>query len=135
MPVQVKPMIAEAFIRLSKQKNIDKITVKDLVEACGIGRRHYVAIVTRGHSFDREALAQALTSHASYIGMIGSKAKREQVYAFLRAQGVPDTELAAVRCPIGLPIGAETPRQIAVSVVAELLAARAGTLQRLRFED
>ncbi len=108
---------------------------ENLVEACGIGRRHYVAIVTRGHSFDREALAQALTSHASYIGMIGSKAKREQVYAFLRAQGVPDTELAAVRCPIGLPIGAETPRQIAVSVVAELLAARAGTLQRLRFED
>ena len=38
MPVQVKPMIAEAFIRLSKQKNIDKITVKDLVEACGISR-------------------------------------------------------------------------------------------------
>ncbi|MBS6829916.1 MAG: XdhC family protein [Desulfovibrio sp.] len=108
---------------------------ENLVEACGIGRRHYVAIVTRGHSFDREALAQALTSHAAYIGMIGSKSKREQVYAFLRAQGVPDAELAAVRCPIGLSIGAETPRQIAVSVVAELLAARAGTLQRLRFED
>ena len=108
---------------------------ENLVEACGIGRRHYVAIVTRGHSFDREALAQALTSHAAYIGMIGSKSKREQVYAFLRAQGVPDAELAAVRCPIGLSIGAETPGQIAVSVVAELLAARAGTLQRLRFED
>lgn len=108
---------------------------ENLVEACGIGRRHYVAIATRGHDFDREALAQTLTSHASYIGMIGGKAKREQVYASLRARGVPDTELAAVRCPIGLPIGAETPRQIAVSVVAELLAARAGTLQRLRFED
>ncbi len=108
---------------------------ENLVEACGIGRRHYVAIITREHSLDQEALTQALTSHASYIGMIGSKTMREQVYAFLRAQGVPDTELAAVRCPIGLPIGAETPRQIAVSVVAELLAARAGTLQRLRFED
>ena len=41
MPVQVKPMIAEAFIRLSKQKNIDKITVKDLVEACGISRQTF----------------------------------------------------------------------------------------------
>ncbi|MGE9984129.1 XdhC family protein [Desulfovibrio sp. SGI.169] len=108
---------------------------ENLVAACGVGRRHYVAIATRGHSLDREALAQALTSHASYIGMIGGKTKREQIYASLRARGVPDTELAAVRCPIGLPIGAETPRQIAVSVVAELLAARAGALQRLRFED
>lgn len=108
---------------------------ENLVAACGIGRRHYVAIVTRGHSFDREVLAQALTSHAAYIGMIGSRAKREQVYAALREQGVPAAELAAVRCPIGLPVGAESPQQIAVAVVAELLAARAGTLQRLRFED
>lgn len=108
---------------------------ENLVQACGIGRRHYVAIVTRGHGFDRQVLSQALTSHAAYIGMIGSRAKREQVYAALREQGVPDAELAAVRCPIGLSIGAESPQQIAVAVVAELLAARAGTLQRLRFED
>ena len=107
----------------------------NLVERCGIGRRHYVAIVTRGHSFDREALAQALTSHAQYIGMIGSRGKREQVYAALRAAGVPDAELAAVCCPIGLSIGAQTPQQIAVAVVAELLAARAGTLTRLRFDN
>lgn len=107
----------------------------NLVESCGIGRRHYVAIITRGHSFDREALVQALTSHAQYIGMIGSRGKREQVYAALRAAGVPDAELAAVCCPIGLSIGAQTPQQIAVAVVAELLAARAGTLTRLRFEN
>ena len=97
-----------------------------------------------GNHFARTVIVAPITSRIhtkskipthSYIGMIGSKSKREQVYAFLRAQGVPDAELAAVRCPIGLSIGAETPRQIAVSVVAELLAARAGTLQRLRFED
>ena len=80
-------------------------------------------------------LAQALTSHAQYVGMIGSKTKREQVYAALRKQGVPHAELAAVCCPIGLSIEAETPQQIAVSIVAELLAARAGTLVRLRFDD
>ena len=108
---------------------------EDIVQNCGIGRRHYVAIVTRGHSFDREVLSQALTSHAQYVGMIGSKTKREQVYAALRKQGVPDSELAAVCCPIGLSIEAETPQQIAVSIVAELLAARAGTLMRLRFDD
>jgi xanthine dehydrogenase accessory factor len=108
---------------------------ENLVQNCGIGRRHYVAIITRGHSFDREVLAQALTSHAQYVGMIGSRTKREQVYATLRKQGVPDAELAAVCCPIGLSIEAETPQQIAVSIVAELLAARAGTLVRLRFDD
>ncbi|WP_291443282.1 XdhC/CoxI family protein [Desulfovibrio sp.] len=108
---------------------------ENLVQTCDIGRRHFVAIITRGHSFDREALAQALTSHAQYVGMIGSRTKREQVYAALRKQGVPDAELAAVCCPIGLSIEAETPQQIAVSIVAELLAARAGTLVRLRFDD
>ena len=108
---------------------------ENLVQSCGIGRRHFVAIITRGHSFDREVLAQALLSHAQYVGMIGSKTKREQVYAALRKQGVPSAELAAVCCPIGLSIEAETPQQIAVSIVAELLAARAGTLTRLRFDD
>ena len=108
---------------------------ENLVEACGIGRHHYVAVITRGHGFDRETLAQALTSHAQYIGMIGSRTKRDQIYAILRSQGVPDAELAAVCCPIGLTIEAETPQQIAVSIVAELLAVQAGTLKRLRFEE
>lgn len=108
---------------------------ENLVETCGVGRNHYVAIITRGHGFDRETLAQALVSHAQYIGMIGSKTKRDQIYEILRAQGVPASELAAVCCPIGLTIDAETPQQIAVSIVAELLAVQAGTLKRLRFEE
>ena len=57
------------------------------------------------------------------------------INAALRAEGMPNAELACVRCPIGLPVGADSPQQIAVSVVAELLAARAGTLQRLRIDD
>ncbi|MDR2821227.1 MAG: XdhC family protein [Desulfovibrio sp.] len=108
---------------------------ENLVEACAIGRRHFVVIATRGHAFDQAVLAQSLDSHARYIGMIGSKAKRERIYAALRADGVLKAELAAVRCPVGLPIGAETPAQIAVSIVAELLAAKAGVLQRLRPEN
>lgn len=103
-----------------------------LLESCDIGARHFVAIMTRGHAFDREALEQALRSPARYIGMIGSRAKRDHVYGLLRAGGVSSETLDAVCCPIGLGILAETPRQIAVSVVAELLAARAGTLARLR---
>lgn len=103
-----------------------------LVEACGVGNRHFVVIMTRGHSFDREVLEQVLVSRARYVGMIGSKTKREHVYRALRNAGVPEAELAAVCCPIGLGIKAETPQQIAVSVVAELLAAQSGTLVPLR---
>ena len=105
---------------------------EDLAARCGIGRHHYVAIMTRGHSFDREVLAQALKTDAFYIGMIGSSSKKASVYKALRAQGVSDAALDKVCCPIGLGIGADTPQQIAVSVVAELMAARAGTLGALR---
>ena len=103
-----------------------------LAARCGIGRHHYVAIMTRGHSFDREVLAQALKTDAFYIGMIDSSSKKASVYKALRAQGVSDAALDKVCCPIGLGIGADTPQQIAVSVVAELMAARAGTLGALR---
>ena len=103
-----------------------------LEAACGLEPRHYVAIMTRGHAFDREVLEQALRVHPRYLGMIGSRSKREHVYRLLRAEGVPAGELARVCCPIGLGIYAETPQQIAVSVVAELLAALAGTLPQLR---
>ena len=105
---------------------------EDLAARCGIGRHHYVAIMTRGHSFDREVLAQALKTDAFYIGMIGSSSKKASVYKALHAQGVSDAALDKVCCPIGLGIGADTPQQIAVSVVAELMAARAGTLGALR---
>lgn len=107
----------------------------DLVAECGVGRQHFVVILTRAQKYDRDALWQVLESHAQYIGMIGNKAKRDEIYDFLREQGVPNTELACVCCPIGLPLEAETSQQIAVAIVAELLAARAGTIKRLRQED
>ena len=84
---------------------------EDLAARCGIGRHHYVAIMTRGHSFDREVLAQALGTDAFYIGMIGSSSKKASVYKALRAQGVSDAALDKVCCPIGLGIGADTPQQ------------------------
>lgn len=90
--------------------------------------RAFVVIVTRGHEHDAGVLAQALRTRAGYIGMIGSRRKRDAVYARLRGQGFTDADLARVRCPIGLDIGAETPEEIAVSIVSELIAHRAGQL-------
>ena len=86
----------------------------------------FVVIVTRGHVHDAEVLAQALRTQAGYIGMIGSRRKRDAVYARLRGQGFTEADLARVHCPIGLAIGAETPEEIAVSINAELIACRAG---------
>ena len=105
---------------------------ENLISGCGIGQRHYVAILTHERQYSGRILSQVLASHATYIGMTGSPSTFEQVCNALLADGVPAAELAAVCCPIGLSIGAETPEQIAVSIVAELLAQRAGTLQRLR---
>jgi len=85
----------------------------------------FVVIVTRGHRFDREVLAQALQTQAGYIGMIGSRRKRETIYRELMDQGVSPGVLEQVHCPIGLSINAETPAEIAVSVVAQLIHLRA----------
>lgn len=86
----------------------------------------YVVIVTRGHLHDRHVLAQALCTRAGYVGMIGSRSKRESVYSSLLEEGFTQADLDRVHSPIGLDIGAETPEEIGVSVVAELVAVRAG---------
>jgi xanthine dehydrogenase accessory factor len=85
----------------------------------------YVAIVTRCHRTDRLALAQALRSPRRYLGLIGSRRKRAVIFECLREEdGVSLEALEAVRCPIGLPLGGDTPEEIAVSIVAELLQVR-----------
>lgn len=88
------------------------------------GPRDCVVIVTQGHVHDAAVLWQALRTEAGYIGMIGSVRKREQVYASLREQGVDAAALERVRSPVGLAIGAETPEEIAVSIVAQCIAFR-----------
>ena len=83
-----------------------------------------IVIVTRGHLHDQTVLAQALGTPAAYIGMIGSRTKRDTIYHNLRRQGFNDADLARVSSPIGLAIGARTPAEIAVSIVAELIQRR-----------
>jgi len=84
----------------------------------------YIVIVTRGHRHDMQVLRWALDTPAQYIGMIGSGRKVLAVYEQLQAQGVPPESFKRVYAPIGLQIGAATPEEIAVSVVAELIAIR-----------
>jgi xanthine dehydrogenase accessory factor len=85
-----------------------------------------VVIATRGHRQDAEILARVAAAPADYVGLLGSRRKKEVVTKGLAAAGVPAEALARVRVPVGLDIGARTPEEIAVSVVAELIVWRRG---------
>ena len=85
-----------------------------------------VVIATRGHRNDALILERVATSPAGYVGLLGSRRKKVVVTKGLKAAGVPAKSLQRVRVPVGLAIGAVTPEEIAVSVVAELIAWRRG---------
>jgi len=95
------------------------------LDALSLDEESYVVIVTRGHAHDKTVLAQALRTPAGYIGMIGSRKKVAATFAALRSEGFSEEELARVHAPIGLSIGAETPGEIAVSIVAQMVEIRA----------
>ena len=88
----------------------------------------YVVVMTHGHQADYEILSQALGTPAKYIGCIGSRGKAAAVRERLLAADFPAEEVARIYSPIGLPIGGETPGEIAVSVAAQLIACRSGRL-------
>ncbi len=92
--------------------------------------RTYVALVSKGYVTDEAALRKVIDSPAAYIGMIGSRRKREIVFDRLRADGIPDEALARVRSPIGLEIGADSPQEIAIAILAEIIAVRNGRAGR-----
>jgi len=85
----------------------------------------FIVILTRGHIHDKTVLAQALRTQAGYIGMIGSRRKRDKIYQALREEGFTQQDIDRVHSPIGMDIGAETPAELAVSIVGELIKVRA----------
>ena len=107
----------------------DRVVLLPSFDGCfgpeAIDKDSYLIIVTRGHLNDKIALAQALDTQAGYVGMIGSRSKRDAIYQALLGQGYGREDIGRVHCPIGLPIGADTPREIAVSIVGELINERA----------
>jgi len=92
----------------------------------------YVVIMTPGHQGDYEVLAQALRTPARYIGCIGSRKKIALTRERLLAEGFTEEDIRRVCAPIGLPIGGETPAEVAVSVAAQLIACRSGRLEDFR---
>jgi len=97
-----------------------------------IDQDSYIVIVTKGHAHDRTTLSHALKTKACYIGMIGSQRKTKLIFDSLVNEGFAESDLERVHAPIGLNIGGETPQEIAVSIVAELIQARTNKLNRRR---
>lgn len=81
----------------------------------------YFVIVTRGHRYDQVCLEEILGKDSAYIGMIGSKARVKRIKELLSGKGYHDSKLEEIYSPIGLKIGAETPEEIAVSIMAEII--------------
>ena len=94
------------------------------LEALRFRGSEYVAIVTRGHKHDALVLEEVLKKPAHYVGMIGSKRKSALILEHLRRKGVDDQTLKSVYAPIGVDINAQTPQEIAISIVAQLIAVK-----------
>lgn len=116
----------EEFIEPSRFPRLCRtvlINFADALSGLKISAGSAIVIVTRGHSFDQICLKQALATSAGYIGMIGSK---EKVAATLAGIGIAVGEDKRVYAPLGLDLGGKTPGEIAVSILAEIIAVRQG---------
>jgi xanthine dehydrogenase accessory factor len=106
-----------------------------LVDELKINRLTYIVITSRGSSVDAKGLPSLLESSASYIGVIGSKRRWLTTVKALKQQGVSEEKIAKVHSPMGLELNAETPEEIAVSIMAEILMIKdRGTGKAMRVE-
>jgi xanthine dehydrogenase accessory factor len=94
------------------------------LEAVALTEDAYVVLITTDHVSDEAALRQVIASPARYIGMIGSRAKCQTILDHLRADGITEAQLARVYAPIGLDLGGPTPQEIALAILAEIVAVR-----------
>ncbi len=119
----------EKFANLERFPDADQVIAADFGETLAnfrITRGTYIVIITRGHQYDEQALIEVLDSPAPYIGLIGSRRRVQAVRNNLADMGIDVAKFDRVRAPIGLEIGAETPEEIAVSIIAEIVAVRRG---------
>jgi len=123
----------ERFANRERFPQASAVYADDFETVCGklnITSASYLVIVTRGHKGDMQILRWAVTTPAKYVGMIGSKRKVLTTFRELEKQAIAAERLQRVHAPIGLEIGALLPEEIAVAVVAELIAVRRGVVSR-----
>jgi len=117
------------FANATRFPEADLIVVESFSEAArrmSLGRNTYAVVVTRGHKGDTEALEACLGKGLRFVGLLGSKPKMIHIFTELEERGVSLGELSKVHSPLGLSIGAVSPEEIAVSILAEMIAVRRG---------
>jgi len=122
----------EKFANAERFPTAEEIVTDDIptwLARTALPAHAYVVIVTRGHTNDLEALRALAPRELRYLGLIGSRAKVARIYEELTAHEMPAHALKNVHAPIGLDIGAVTPQEIAVSIVAELIAVKHGKMK------
>jgi len=114
------------------EKQIDLMVAGDwnsaVRDAVGNGRGVSVAVVTRGHNEDEQCMHAVVRANPDYVGLIGSKRRTSIVIERLREAGVSEDQLKKIHAPIGLDIGAVTPEEVALAILAEIVAVRRGAL-------
>ena len=121
----------EKFANRERFPSAAEVTVADIagfLAGAVLPSSMFVVVVTRGHTHDLSAMRALAGRPFRYVGMIGSRAKVARIFDALAAEGAPADWLRQVRAPVGLRIGAITPEEIAVSIVAELIAVRRAAL-------
>lgn len=96
----------------------------DIKEVIEFSESAYVVIMTHGHVHDKQVLEQCLKQRCKYLGMIGSKTKVAETFERVLENGFTQADIASVHAPVGLPIGSQTPYEIAVSICGELIQIR-----------
>jgi xanthine dehydrogenase accessory factor len=117
------------FANRERFPDADLVIVDEIAAAASLltlGRHTYVVVVTRGHKGDADALQAVLGRGVRFVGLLASRPKMVHVAADLVARGVPLDQIGRVHAPLGLGIGAQTPEEIAVSILAEMIAVRRG---------
>ena len=113
-----------AYANAGKFPDADEIFVDDpagKISKLNINKASYLVIACRGHLEDQNTLAEALKTEAGYIGMLGSRKKVKTVFSNLMELGISHESLKKVHAPIGIPIATDTPEEIAISIIAEIV--------------
>ena len=123
----------EEFCNRDRFPQADELLVvpfTGVFDRIAVASSSYLAILTRGHIFDLTVLRDALPYSPAYVGMIGSRRKIDMLYRSLLEEGVSPARIQQVHAPIGIPIGAESPEEIAICIAAELIKIRAEKRER-----
>jgi len=119
----------EEFANTERFPEAERVIAEDFLhvfDQLSFHGNEYVVILTRGHKHDALVLEQVMRRPTRYVGMIGSKRKTKMVMDYMKQRGFEDKALESVYAPIGISINSETPQEIAVSIVAELIKVRRG---------